>query len=104
MERTIKNGVTILHTASDHIGCRNSLGCPGICFYKPSIGYRVEISIGKKKFLVGHFRTLQDAIKARKIAERKKADGILVEWLNTRPHGNSEQYIKFWENEFSLFE
>ena len=103
MEREIKNGVTILHTAADHIGCKNTLGCPGISHYKPSNGYRVEISIGKKKFLIGLFMDLQDAIKARRIAESKKADGNLVEWLNTIPHGNSEHRKTFWDNEFLLY-
>ena len=102
MERKIENGVTILHTAADHIGCRNTFGCPGISYYKPSNGYRVEISIGKRKYLVGLFTSLQDAIKARKIAERKKAAGVLVSWLDTKPHGNSEEYMKFWNNEFSI--
>lgn len=103
MEREIKNGVTILHTAADHIGCKNSLGCPGVYHYKPSNGYRVEISIGKKKFLVGLFTDLQDAIKARRIAEGKRTAGTLAEWLDTIPHGNSDHYKSFWDNEFSLY-
>ena len=103
MVREIKNGVTILHTAEDHIGCKNALGYPGVYHYKPSNGYRVEISIGKKKFLVGLFTSFQDAVKARKIAEGKRTSGTLVGWLDTIPHGNSDQHIDFWKNEFSLY-
>ena len=99
MTREIKHRVTIIHTAEDHLMIKNKFGCPGISVYNTD-RYRVEISIGKKKYLIGLFDYLEDAIKARKSAEQKKDDGILVEWLQTIPHGNSFEYAEFWKNEF----
>ena len=100
MKREIKNGTTIIHTAEDRIGVRNKLGCHGISYYNNTDKWRTEISVGKKKYLVGVFDDLDDAIKARKVAEKKKEAGILVSWLASRPHGNSDENILFWNNEF----
>ena len=98
MKREIKKGITIIHIKDN--GVRNKLGCPGVSRYNNTDRWRTEISIRKKKFLVGVFDDLNDAIKARKVAEIKKEAGILVQWLASRPHGNSDDYIKFWEKEF----
>ena len=89
MTKEIINHMTIIHTAEDHVGVRNKLGCPGISRYNNTDKWRTDISIGKKKYLVGIFEDMQDAIKARKLAEAKKKAGVLIEWLDTRPHGNT---------------
>lgn len=99
MTREVKKGMTIIHTAG--IGIQNINGCRGVSAYGNR--FRVDITIGhthEKKYLVGIFDTLQDAIKARKIAEAKKYSGCLESWLASKPHGNSEAYQKFWEIEF----
>lgn len=101
MTREVKKGMTIIHTADEHIGIQNKNGCKGVSAYGNR--FRVEITIGhkhEKKYLVGIFDTLPDAIKARKIAEAKKYSGCLESWLASKPHGNSEAYQKFWEIEF----
>jgi hypothetical protein len=100
MKTEIKFGMTIIHTQEDHIGVRNKLGCPGISRYNNTDKWRTDISIRQKKYLVGIFDNLQDAIKARKIAEQKKQSGTLVQWLDSRPHGNHLYCKEFWENEF----
>ena len=99
MIRKIEKGITILDTTEDHIGIRNKLGCAGISQYCGD-KWRTEISIGKKKYLVGVFENLQDAIKARKLAEQKKQAGVLVEWLDARPHGNALHFEEFWKKQF----
>lgn len=98
MEKRIKKGITHLNINIDCI--LNKYGCYGLSHYSYSQKIRVEISIKKKKYLVGIFNTLDDAIKARKIAEKKRQEGTLVEWLKTKPHGNSNAYNEFWEREF----
>jgi len=100
MVREIKNKVTILHTADDSIGIRNKLGCPGISRYNNTNRWRSEISIGPKKYLIGVFEDIQDAINARKVAEVKKEAGCLVQWLASKPHGNSEECMDFWKKQF----
>ena len=104
MKREIEKGMTIIHTAEDHIGVRNKLGCAGISRYNNTCKWRVEISVGKKKYLVGIFDDLQEAIKARKISEIKKNEGVLVQWLNSRPHGNHLNCKEFWKKQFEEFD
>lgn len=100
MKAEIKKGMTIIHTKEDHIGCRNKTGCQGISKYNNTNMLRVEISIKQKKYSVGIFDNLQDAMKARKVAETKKEAGCLLSWLASKPHGNTDNYIDFWKNEF----
>ena len=97
MVREIKNKVTILHTAEDSIGIANKHGCKGIVSFFDK--YRVQIALGhnKKKFLIGTFDTLEEAKKARHIADEKKREGCLEEWLATKPHGNSEECKEWWK-------
>lgn len=99
MKRKIEKGITILDTTAERIGVRNKLGCAGISQYCGD-KWRTEISIGKKKYLVGVFDDFQDAIKARKLAEQKKQAGTLVEWIASRPHGNALNRKKFWDEQF----
>lgn len=98
MEKMIEKGITHLNINIDCI--LNKYGCYGLSQYNYSQKIRVEISIKKKKYLIGIFNTLDDAIKARKIAEKKREEGTLVEWLKTKPHGNSDACKEFWEIEF----
>jgi hypothetical protein len=100
MTRQFEKGITILHTADDHIGVRNKMGCPGISKYNNTDRWRTEISVGKKKYLIGVFDDLQDAINARKIAEKKKEAGCLIQWLASRPHGNHLHCNEFWKKQF----
>lgn len=99
MTREIKYKVTIIHTAEDHLMVKNKYGCHGISKYNNTERLRVEIHIGQKKYLVGIFDNLDDAIKARRFAEQKRSEGTLVEWLQAAPHGNSLGYAEFWKNE-----
>ena len=50
--------------------------------------------------LIGFFSNKETAIKARKVAEIKKEEGILTEWIKTKPHGNSDMFERFWQEEF----
>lgn len=100
MEIEIKNGVTIIRTGDAKGGLKNKTGGCGITFYKEQKKYRAEININKKKMLIGFFNNKETAIKARKVAEIKKEEGVLVEWLKTKPHGNSAMFQKFWQEEF----
>ena len=99
MEKRIEKGITHVSVAADCF-MYNKCGYYGLSQYNYSQKIRVEISIKQKKYLVGIFPTLDDATKARKIAERKRQEGTLVEWLKTKPHGNSNAYNDFWEREF----
>ena len=97
MEKKIEKGITNLRIDIDY--AVNKYGCCGLSQYE-SGKIRVDISIKRKKYLVGIFPTLDSAIKARKLAERKRQEGTLVEWLKSKPHGNSDAYDEFWEREF----
>lgn len=99
MKIEIEKGITVIDTTEDHIGVRNKLGYAGISKYCGD-KWRVEISIKKKKYLVGVFDDFQDAVKARKLAEQKKLAGVLVEWLDSIPHGNTLHFKEFWIKQF----
>ena len=99
MEKKIEKGITHLNISADCF-MYNKCGYYGLSQYEHSEKIRVEISIKKKKYLVGIFPTLDAAIVARKIAEKKREEGTLVEWLKSKPHGNSDAYKEFWEREF----
>lgn len=99
MEEKIKKGITHLRINADCF-MYNKCGYYGLSQYEHGKKTRVEISIKKKKYLVGIFHTLDAATNARKIAEKKRQEGTLVEWLKTKPHGNSNAYNDFWEREF----
>lgn len=100
MRTEIKNGVTIIHTGDSTGGLKNKTGYNGVTFYKKGNKYRSEITIKKHKILLGFFEDKEMAIKARKVAEVKKEDGVLVDWIKNKPHGNSDKFEKFWQEEF----
>ena len=99
MEKKIEKGITLV-SIDDDFFMNNKCGYFGLSQYEHSEKIRVDISIKKKKYLVGIFPTPDAAIRARKIAEMKRMDGTLVEWLKSKPHGNSDAYEEFWKKEF----
>lgn len=98
--RRIENGVTILTTDRSGDVVRNKLGNEGVYYYSRTNKFRADITQRKQKYFVGFFDNYEDALKARKVAVIKRDEGILEEWLKTKPHGNSEHYMDFWKNEF----
>lgn len=102
MQRQIINGVTILTTGSDGNGDKNKNGFRGVTYYKEIGKYRAEIQLKRKKFALGFFEDMQDAINARLVAEKRKEDGTLMEFLKSKPHGNSDRYMDFWKNQFEI--
>lgn len=103
MKTEIKNGVTIIHTGDAGNGIKNKLGVYGITFYEKQKRYRSEITIKKKKMVIGFFDNKEMAIKARKVAEEKKKEGILIEWIAGKPHGNSANFETFWNEQFEKY-
>lgn len=99
LQTEIKKGVTVIHTKPNPI--KNKTGCYGISSYA-NYRYRVDIQIKHKKYILGIFDSLQDAMNARKVAEIKKSEGCFEQWFKTKPHGNSPQFIEFWEKEFEI--
>lgn len=101
MTRQFEKGITIIHTQGDGLGTINKHGYRGVTTFGDK--FRSEITIGKynaKKYLIGIFDTITDAAKARRIAELKRHQGCLEEWLKSKPHGNSFESIDFWKKEF----
>lgn len=95
----IKKGATVIHTTPNSIKIKT--GYFGITSYA-NYRYRVDIIINHKQYIIGIFDNLPDAINARKVAELKKSEGCFDEWFKTKPHGNSPQFIEFWNKEFEM--
>ena len=51
--------------------CSNKFGCKGVYFDNTTKRYKVSIIINSRKFYLGSFKELEDAIKCRKDAEKK---------------------------------
>lgn len=43
-------------------------------------------------------------MKAREIAEQKKAEKKLIEWLKQKPHGNSRSFYDYWKAQFNEYD
>ena len=49
----------------------NKSGCPGVCWHKRDNIWEVYISINKRRIYIGHYNDFDDAVAARKAAEKK---------------------------------
>lgn len=98
--RRIENGVTILTTGRSGNKVTNQFGTPGVNYMKREKKYRVDIGIKKRKYFVGFFDSYDFALKVRKLAEIKRDEERLQEWLDSRPYGGTKGYIEFWEHQF----
>lgn len=79
----IKNGVTIISTGDSTGGLKNKTGVVGVTYYKSENRYRAELTIKRKKYLLGFFRDIEDAKAIRKEAEKQKAAGTFFEWYES---------------------
>lgn len=98
MKRRIENGVTIISTGDSKGGQKNKVGFRGVSKY--ATRYRADIVFDHVKYTLGMFEDKETAIKARKVAEAKKSEGTLSDFLEIRPHGNSIDYMGFWHQCF----
>lgn len=103
MKRYIKNGITILDTEKPDGKRLNTTGVVGVTYYEIYDKFRVEIKVDGKKILIGFFREIEHAKKARKVAEFEKKAGTLDDFLKLRPHGNSSKFLDFWDAAFKKY-
>lgn len=104
MQRTIRNGITIISTGETNgIKPFNKWGEYGISFYPPSGGYRADLQYKYRKYGLGLFKDVETAKKARIVAQHKLDEGIFLEWHKTKPHGRSLAFMPFWEAEFKKY-
>ena len=83
MDVRIENGITIISTGDAVGGLKNKTGHRGITYYERKNKYRAEITLKHKKYLLGFYTNLEDAVAIRKEAERQKEKDTFVEWYNT---------------------
>ena len=102
LKTEVKKGVTVIHTNPNPL--TNSLGHWGIFRYNGN-RFAAEIQLNYHKYRIGLFDTLEDAVKAREIAEMKVDSGEFEYWFNTKPNGHKKkEYEEFWKREFELFD
>lgn len=94
MKTRIEKGITIITTGDPVGGQKNRTGFHGVSQYRNR--YRADITHQGVKYTLGMFNDKQTAINARKVADNKKAEGVLTDFLEIRPHGNSDGYMDFW--------
>lgn len=83
MNVRIENGVTIISTGDAKGGQKNRTGHVGITYYEKQERYRSELTYRYKKYLLGFYTNINDAVAIRKEAERQKEKGTFLEWYNT---------------------
>jgi hypothetical protein len=83
MKTTIENGVTIINTGDAVGGIKTVSGHTGVVWLKDAQLYRAEIYLKQKKYNLGRFKDIEDAIALRKEAEAHRAAGTLDEWFKT---------------------
>ena len=83
MDVRIENGVTIISTGDAKGGLKNKTGHTGITYYKKLNRYRSELTLKHKKYLLGFYDNIDDAVAIRKEAERQREKGTFIEWYNT---------------------
>ena len=83
MKTTIKNGVTIIHTGDAVGGIKPVSGHTGVVYIKKRNQYRAEIYLDQRRYQLGHFDKIEDAIAYREEAEKQKAAGTFHEWFPT---------------------
>ena len=76
----IKNGVTIISTGVASSGKKNMHGHPGITYVKRTNKYRAELTYKKRRYHLGYFFTVEDAVAFRKIAEEHVEQGSFTDW------------------------
>lgn len=87
MNIEIKNGVTIIATGNATGGLKNKTGVVGVTYYSRDNKYRAELTIKRRKYLLGFFDKLEDAKAIRYEAEKQRKAGTFLEW-----YGNIEKY------------
>ncbi len=69
------------------IACNNKSGVKGVCWDKTNMKWSAYIYLSKKRYRLGYFNELEDAINARKLAEEKLFDPILKEYATMTEAG-----------------
>lgn len=100
MNRTIKNGITIISTGEKSLKPFNQFGFYGVHQDTRTGSFKVALQYKYHKYNIGAFKDLETARKAREVAQRKIDEGTFLEWFHSKPHANSFQYMPFWESEF----
>lgn len=94
-EQKIKDG-DFLKWYNDYKSQKNSSKSPkGFCFVKNTNKWKAYIAYNKKQYILGHFETMDDAIRMRQLAEQKIGDGAFLEWYNDyKSQKNSSKSLK----------
>lgn len=78
-----ENGLTVIKTDDAVGGNRKKHGCYGIYYFKERNAYVSEIKHNKKRYNLGQYTNIEDAIAIRKEADKHRDAGTLDEWFQT---------------------
>lgn len=84
MKIYFENGVTVIDIGGLEVSGRtNKTGYRGIKFLKDRQIYHANIHLNKKKYHLGEFTHIEDAVAIRSEAETHIANGDFLEWFET---------------------
>jgi hypothetical protein len=88
-KKRMKEGTDVARISSDRISKNNKSGCTGVCYDSHARSWKAYISFKGKRYRLGYYKNLNDAISVRKTAENRLY-GTFLEWYK-------ENYPEQWE-------
>ena len=83
MKVYFENGLTVIDTGDPAGGHKNKYGCTGVYYHSERNAFDAEIKYNKKRYKLGYYTNLEDAIAIRKEAEKHRDNATLDEWFQT---------------------
>ena len=84
MQIYFEHGVTVIDIGGLEVsGHTNKTGYRGIKFLKDRQVYHANINLNKKKYHLGEFKHIEDAVAIRSEADVHIADGDFLDWYET---------------------
>lgn len=84
-------GTDIRSIMSDNVPCNNSSGVKGVRWHKQSFKWYAEIKLFQKKIHLGAFDLFEDAVAARKKAEREIFGPIIAAYKVFQKYENGRE-------------
>ena len=83
MKVYFEKGLTVINTGDPVGGCKNKTGYNGIYFREAHQTYQAKVQYNYKKYHIGEFKTLEDAVSYYNVAKQHIANGTFLEWHQT---------------------
>jgi len=84
--------------ASKKLSEKNTSGHTGVCFDKRNGKWYAYINYQKKRYFLGYYKNIDDAIAARKESEIQLHDPVVMEYFNNLTVDRKKEFIEYMKN------